>query len=243
MRILRAVLNFRVGKVGVERTGQWLAPSNEGSTSPSAVPVIFLVFLVLFGVVLDISLYDLFDVANLDQDVLGLQVGMDDPAFPVHIIQTQQDLFCDLLDQRHGDAAMVPALNQTQEIFTQHLEDHADVDTIGTFVLEGIEQTDDMFPTRVGRVGFDDAAQQFNLIDGGFGVMGGGAHDLEGNVLVGNGIAGQPDSGKVTPAQLANDDITTIVVGLPDGDGMIATLDIILGILLFGGGLDFVFFG
>lgn len=100
-----------------------------------------------------------------------------------------------------------------------------------------------MFPTRVGWVGFDYAAQQFDLIDGGFGVMGCGAHDLEGNVLVGNGIAGQPDGGKVTPTQLAHDDITTIVVGLPDGDGVVATLDIILGILLFSGGLDFVFFG
>ena len=113
-----------------------MTPSDKGSTSPAAISVIFLVFLVLFGVVLDISLYDLLDIANLDQDVFRLQVGMDNPAFPVHIIQTQQHLFCDLLDQRHGDAAMVPALNQTQQIFTQHLEDHADMDTIGTLVLE-----------------------------------------------------------------------------------------------------------
>ena len=220
-----------------------MTPRDEGSTSPSAVPVVFLLFLFLFGVFLDICLDNLLDVANLDQDVLRLQIRVDNPAFPVHIIQTQQHLLRDLLDQRHGDAAMVPALNQTQQVFTKHLKDHADVNTIGTPVLEGIEQTDDVFPTRVGRVGFDDAAQQFDFIDGGFGVMGGGAHDLEGDVFVGNGIARQPDGGKVTPTQLAHDDITTIVVGLPDGDRVIATLDIILGILLFSGGLDFVVFG
>lgn len=169
--MLRAVL--KVGKVGVERAGQRLAPRDKGAASPSAVAVVFLFHLFLLGFFLDISLDDLLDIANLDQDVLRFQVGMNNATFPMHVIQTQHYLFCDLLNQRHGDAAVVPALNQTQQVFTQYLEDHADVGTIGTLVFKRVEQTYDMFPTGVRGIGFDDAAEQFNFIDGGFGVMGG----------------------------------------------------------------------
>lgn len=220
-----------------------MAPCDKGASSPPAVAVIFLLLLLLFGFFLDISLDDLLDITNLDQDIFRFQISMNNATFPMHVIQTQEDLFCDLFDQRHGNAAVVPALNQTQQVLTQYLEDHADVSPIGTLVFEGVEQTDDMFPTRMVRVGFDDAAEKLNFIDGGFGIMSGGADDFKGDVLAGDVIARQPDGGKMTPAQLADDHVATIVVGFPDTDGMVTTFDIILGILLFGGSLDFFFFG
>lgn len=189
--MLRAVL--KVGKVGVERAGQRLAPRDESAASPAAVAVVLLFLLFFLGFFFDISLDDLLDIADLDQNVLRFQVGMNNATLPMHVVQTQKYLFCDLLNQRHGDAAVVPALNQTQQVFTQYLEDHADVGAIGTLVFKRVEQTHDMFPTGVRGVGFDDAAKQFNFIDGGFGVMGGGANDFKGDMLAGNIIARQPD--------------------------------------------------
>lgn len=229
------------GKVGVERTGQRLAPSNKSATPPTTVAVIFLVFLFLFGFLLDVGFDNLLDVTDLDEDVFGFQIGMDDSAFAMHVVQTQKHLFCNLLDQRHGNATMVPALDQTEQILTQDLEDHADVDAVRTLVLEGVKQTDDMFAAGVGGLGLDDAGEQFDFIDGGFGVVGGGANDFKGDVFVGDGIAGQPDGGEMAPTEFAHDDVATIVIGFADRDGVVAAFDVVLGVFLLGGSFDFVF--
>lgn len=47
----------------------------------------------------------------------------------------------------------------------------------------------------------------------------------------------------MTPAQLAYDHVATIVVCFSDTDGVVTTLDVVFGILFFGGSLDFFFFG
>ena len=137
-------------------------------TSPSVAVVLF-----LGGFRLDNALNNLFDISNFDENVFWLKVGVDDTAFAMKVVEAEEYLFCDLFDQRHGDAAVVPALNQTQQVFTQYLKDHADVGAIGTLVFKRVEQTHDMFPTGVRGIGFDDAAEEFNFIDGGFGVVGG----------------------------------------------------------------------
>lgn len=53
---------------GIERRRQRLAAGNKGPPSPAAVTVVFLVP----GLVLYDPLDNLFDVANLDEDILGL---------------------------------------------------------------------------------------------------------------------------------------------------------------------------
>lgn len=73
--------------------------------------------------------------------------------------------------------------------------------------------------------------------------MGGGAHYLEGDMFVGDGIAGEPNGREVTPAKLTDDNIPSVVVRFADGHGVITTLDIILGVLFLGGGLDLFIFG
>ncbi len=138
---------------------------------------------------------------------------------------------------------MVPPFDQAQQILAKHLEHHADVDAVGTFVLEGIQQADDMFLAGMVGVGLDDLLQQLNLIDGGLGVMGGGTDDFEGDMPSGDGVSGQPDGGEVTPTQLADDDVFALLEGFAGGDGMVATFAVVLGVLLFGGDLGGVVLG
>ena len=76
------------------------------------------------------------DIANLDKNVLGLKIGVDDTALAVEVVEAEEHLLCDLLDQGHGYAAVIPSLDQAQEILAQHLKDHADVDAVGALVVE-----------------------------------------------------------------------------------------------------------
>lgn len=96
----------------VQWTGQRLAACDQRSPSPPAIAIIILV--VFFRLLLDISLNDLLHITNLNQDVFGLQICVDDAAFAVEIIKPQKDLFGNLLDQWHGNAAVIPPLDQTQ---------------------------------------------------------------------------------------------------------------------------------
>lgn len=119
-------------KVGVERRWQRLAASNERPTSSAAVAVVLLVRRLR----LDHPLDNLLNVSNLNQDILRLEVRVDDAALPVQVIQAEQNLLGDLLDKRHGDAAMIPPLDEAQQVLAQHLKHHAHVGSVGAFVFE-----------------------------------------------------------------------------------------------------------
>jgi len=73
-------------KTGIERTGKRLTAGDEGSSPPSAIAVFVLC---LIGVFLNICLDNLLDITNFDQDVLGLEIGMDDATFAVEVVETQ----------------------------------------------------------------------------------------------------------------------------------------------------------
>lgn len=119
----------------VKRGGQRLTARDQRSASPSSVAVALLVG----GLALDHLLDNLLDVANLDEDVLGLEICVDDAAFSVQIVESQEHLFCYLLDQRHRNATVVPFLDETEQILAQYLKDHADVGAIGALVLKRVE--------------------------------------------------------------------------------------------------------
>lgn len=224
-----------IGETGVQGAGQRLAARDEGSSPSATVAVVFLVL--LLRLVLDVGLDDLLHISDLDQYVLRFQVGVDNAALTVQVVQPEEDLLGDLLDQRHGDAPVVPSLDQAQQVLSQHFEHHADVHPVGAFVFKRIEQTDDVFAAGVGRVRLDDPVEQLDLVDGGFRVMSGGADDLQGDMLSGGGIAGQPDGREVTPAQFPHDDVASIVVGFAHGHGVVATLAVVLRIFLIRGRL------
>ena len=125
---------IQTAETGIERTGERLAAGDQRSPSPSSIAIVF--FIVEFGLVLDKSFDNVFDIPDFDQDIFRFQVGVDDATLAVEIVQAEQDLLGDLLDQRHGDAPMVPALDQAQQVFPEHFEDHADMQPVRPLVLE-----------------------------------------------------------------------------------------------------------
>ena len=70
--------------------------------------------------------------------------GMNDTATPVHIIETQQNLLRDLLADVHGHTLVLMPLDQTEEVFSKHLEHHANVGAIRPFMPEVVEEGDHM---------------------------------------------------------------------------------------------------
>lgn len=57
---------------------------------------------------------DGFDVVDTDQNVLWLEVGMNDAAVGVEVVQSKEDLLCYLLDNVLGHTAMLVALDETE---------------------------------------------------------------------------------------------------------------------------------
>ena len=108
----------------------------------------------------------------------------------------------DLLDQVHWDTLVLVTLDETEEVFSEDLENHADMCSVGTFVPEMIEKGDDVGTTGmglggrwrriwVGRGGLDrwcgrgdEPLEQLYFVEGGFCVSWGGLDDLEGYVTV-----------------------------------------------------------
>jgi len=190
VRVGRAVFKVEAAKAGVQWTGQRLAACDQSAPPSSPIPVRFLVLFRLF--LLNMGLDNLFNVANLNQHVFGFQVGVDDATLSVQVIQAQQHLLSDLLHQRQRDTPMVPPLDQTQQVLTKHLKYHAYVYSIRTLVFKRVQQTNDMFAAGMRRFRLDDAVEQFDLIDGGLGIVGGGSDHLQRDVFARGSISRQP---------------------------------------------------
>ncbi len=212
----------------VEGRRQGLAACDESPPPPAAVPVVLLVV----GLALNHPLDDLLDVADLDQHVFRLEVRMYDAAFPMQIVEPQEHLFCDLLDERHRDAAVVPLLDQAQQVLPQHLEHHAHMCAIRPLVLKRVQQADDVFAPGVVRVRLDDLVEQLNLVDGGLGIVGGRPYDFERNVFPRRVVLRQPDRREVAPAQLPHHCVFPVLELFPDGHRMVSSLAVVLRIFL-----------
>ena len=158
----------------VERRWEGLAAGNESPASSPAVAVVLLVA----TLVLDDLLHNLLDIPDIDEDILGFQICVDDAAFTVEIVEAKQDLLRDLLDQRCRDPAVVPLLDKSQEVLAKNLEYHADVCAVRSFVLEGVEETDDVLATGVIRLSLHDLVEELDLVDSGLGVVSGRSNDL-----------------------------------------------------------------
>lgn len=130
------MFEVKAAEAGVEWTGKWLTARDQGSPASPPISVIFFSF--FSRLLLHMRLDDLLHVSDLDQHVLRFQVCVDDSAFPVQVVQPQQYLLCDLLDQRHGNATVIPSLDEPQEILAQDFEHHTHMDSIRSLVFEGI---------------------------------------------------------------------------------------------------------
>jgi len=67
---------------------------------------------------------------------------MNDTATPVHIIETEQNLFRNLLADAHGHTLVLMPLDQTKEVLSEHLEDHANVGAVGALMPEMVKEGD-----------------------------------------------------------------------------------------------------
>lgn len=139
----------------VERRGERLAAGYQSSPSTAAVSVIFLVARVVFYHLF----YNLLNVPDFNQDVFGFEIGVNDAALAVKIIEAEQDLFCDLLNKGHRDAPVIPPLDEAQEILAEDFEDHAYVSPVGALVLKRIEEADDVLATGVIGLGLNNTVE------------------------------------------------------------------------------------
>jgi hypothetical protein len=58
----------------------------------------------------------------------------------MHVIETEEDLFRDLFDKMHGDALILMSFDETEQVFAENLENHANMDAIRAFVTEMIKK-------------------------------------------------------------------------------------------------------
>ena len=70
--------------------------------------------------------------------------GVNDTTTPVHIIETQQNLFRNLLADGHWDTLVLMPLNQSEKVFSKHFEHHANVGAVGTLVPDMVKEGDYM---------------------------------------------------------------------------------------------------
>ena len=53
-------------------------------------------------------------------------------------------MFCNLLAEVHRHTLVLMTLDQAEEVFSEHLEYHADMCAIWSFMLEMVEERDDV---------------------------------------------------------------------------------------------------
>ena len=91
-----------------------------------------------------------------------------------------------------------------------------------------------MLAARVFGLSLDDAVEELDLVYGRLGIVGGGADNLEGDMLAVLVVAGQPDGGKVTPAELADNSILAVLELFADLDRVVAALAVVFRIFFVG---------
>ena len=125
------------------------------------------------------------DILDADEDVFRLEVGVDDAAASVHVVQAEEDLLADLAHEPNWYTLGLMSLDEAEEIFAQDLENHADVNTIWALMLEVVEERDDVRTAGVGLVGRDETLEELDFVKGGLGVMRSRPDDLESHMLPG----------------------------------------------------------
>lgn len=228
-----------VGEGCADGTREGLTAGNQSASSSATVPVPLIgpgaSGAVLVLPVVNVGFDNLLDVSDLDQHVLRFQVGVDNLALPVHVVKTQKNLLGDLLYQSHGDTTVLIPLNQSKQVLSENLENHADVSSVGSFMFEGVEELDDVGLSGVVGVRRNNSLKKLNLVESSFCVVRSTSYDFEGNVTTALVVSGKPDCREVTPSQLPNNLVPSFLEGLTNLDRVVSSLTVVLVILLIGG--------
>jgi len=67
---------------------------------------------------------------------LGKRTGVNDPTTTVHIVETKEDLLCNLTNEMLGNAFSLMTLDQAEEVFAKDFENHADMGPVWTFMAK-----------------------------------------------------------------------------------------------------------
>ena len=73
-----------------------------------------------------------------ERDVLRLQVSVDQPADPVHVVERHKELLCDLAHSRQWDSSVVIFLYEREQVLAQDLEGHHEVFAVEAVVEEPV---------------------------------------------------------------------------------------------------------
>lgn len=116
--------------------------------------------------------------------VLRLEIRVNDLALLVKIVETEEDLFSDLLnDVRRNSSVLIP-LDEAEQVLSQDLEHHANMRSIGTSVAKVVEELNDMSPAGMVRIRGDETLEELDLVESGLGVVSVRLDDLESDVTL-----------------------------------------------------------
>lgn len=90
---------------------------------------------------------------------------MYDAAVPVKVVKAKKHLLRNLFHERHRYATVIPPFYQAKQVLAQHLEHHTNMNSIGSFVLERIEKTDDVSASWMVGIRLYDFIQEFDFVD------------------------------------------------------------------------------
>lgn len=217
---------------------QRLAAGNQSPPSPASIHPSLIRILSIRAirlVVLDIRLNNLLNISNLNENVLGFEIRVNDAAFPVEVVEAEENLLRDLLDEMHWDTPVLPALDQTQKVLAEDLKHHAYVLSIRARMLERVEERYDVRPTRVIRVRLHNLLKQLYLVEGGLRIVTGTPNHLERNMSARLVVPAQPNRAEMTPAEFLNDRVLAVLERLSDLHRVISALDVVVCVFLLGG--------
>mmetsp|Transcript_15299 Transcript_15299/g.63554 ORF Transcript_15299/g.63554 Transcript_15299/m.63554 type:complete len:228 (+) Transcript_15299:1345-2028(+) len=172
----------------------------------------------------------------------------------VEVVKPEQHLSRDLADGCHGNAAVAEALDQRQQVVSEHFEDHAHVRAVWAAVLEVIEQGEraQLSSAEVGTratmrllfafcSGLAGAVAGFATLDlledpyfvvGSFGVVLCTLLHLERHLPLPITVPAEPHRRKVAPSELAMHNVAAAAEALADAHRMIAARTVALVALI-----------
>ena len=113
-------------------------------------------------------------------NVLWLNVGVNEITLIMKVLESQKDLFRHRLDKCSGNALLLVSLDQSKQIFTQGLENDADVGRFRALMLERVQKRHDVSSAKMIWRGSSDFGKKLDLVAGSLGISTGRFDDLEG---------------------------------------------------------------
>lgn len=126
----------------------------------------------------------IFCVIEIHEDVFWFQIGMNDFADAVEVIEAEEHFFGDLLDERDRDALVFVAFDEREQVLSQDFKGHADVGSVRAMDSEMVDDGGAETGAQGAWIGLGDALEKFDLVNGRFSVVFSGFDNLHGIVLL-----------------------------------------------------------